>query len=222
MATKKMNITIWGIIGILLILLSLIGLSCLGTPAWTADAKQKISKSGIPYRPDNALAGPEELVNAIRARRPDGKLLNLDRMLLNSPAFARGWNTMFSAIRGQMALSPKLRELAIMSIGVINKADYEWVQHVPNFQAAGGTKAQMEALKDVSTAINNTKLFDESERATLALTYEMTRNITVADTTMARVRAILPDQQVVELVGTIAGYNMVSRFVVATGVEVEE
>jgi alkylhydroperoxidase family enzyme len=39
---------------------------------------------------------------------------------------------------------------------------------------------------------------------------------------MARVRAILPDQQVVELVGTIAGYNMVSRFLVATGIEVEE
>lgn len=222
MATKKMNITIWGPIGILLILLWLIGLACLGTPAWTADTKQKISKSGIPYRPDNAQAGPEELVNAIRARRPGGKLLNLDRMLLHSPAFARGWNTMFAAIRGQLALSPKLRELAIMAIGVINKADYEWVQHVPDFLAAGGTKAQMEALKDVSTAINNTKLFDESERATLALTYEMTRNITVADTTMARVRAILPDQQVVELVGTIAGYNMVSRFLVATGIEVEE
>lgn len=222
MATKKMNITIWGLIGILLILLWLIGLACLGTPAWTADTKQKISKSGIPYRPDNVQAGPEELVNAIRARRPGGKLLNLDRMLLHSPAFARGWNTMFAAIRGQLALSPKLRELAIMAIGVINKADYEWVQHVPDFLAAGGTKAQMEALKDVSTAINNTKLFDESERATLALTYEMTRNITVADTTMARVRAILPDQEIVELVGTIAGYNMVSRFLVATGIEVEE
>jgi alkylhydroperoxidase family enzyme len=129
---------------------------------------------------------------------------------------------MFAAIRGQLALSPKLRELAIMAIGVMNKADYEWVQHVPEFLAAGGTKAQMEALKDVSTAINNTKLFDESERATLALSYEMTRNITVADGTMARVRAILPDQHVVELVGTIAGYNMVSRFLVATGIEVEE
>jgi len=83
-------------------------------------------------------------------------------------------------------------------------------------------KTQMEALKDVSIAMNNTKLFDESERATLALTYEMTRTITVAQPAMARVRAILPDQQVVELVGTIAGYNMVSRFLVATGIEVEE
>ena len=183
--------------------------------------EQKISKSGIPYRPDNAQAGPEDLVNAIRARR-GGKLLNLDRMLLNSPAFARGWNTMFGAIRGQLALSPKLRELAIMAVGAINKAEYEWVAHAPEFLSAGGTKAQMEALKDVSTAMNDTKLFDESERATLALTYEMTRNITVANATMARVRSILPDQQVVELVGTIAGYNMVSRFLIATGIDPEE
>ena len=68
---------------------------------------------------------------------------------------------------------------------------------------------------------DNTRLFDEAERATLALTYEMTRNITVADATMKRVRAILPDQQVVELAGTIAGYNMVSRFVVAIGIEMK-
>jgi alkylhydroperoxidase family enzyme len=191
---------------------------------WAADsvdAEQKISKSGIPYLPDNAQTGPEELVNAIRSRR-GGKLLNLDRMLLHSPVFARGWNTMFAAIRGQLVLSPKLRELAIMAVGAINKAEYEWVAHVPEFLAAGGTKAQMEALKDVSTAINNAKLFDESERATLALTYEMTRNITVVESTMGRVRAILPDQQVVELVGTIAGYNMVSRFLIATGIDLEE
>jgi hypothetical protein len=38
---------------------------------------------------------------------------------------------------------------------------------------------------------------------------------------MQRIRKILPDDQVVELIGTIAGYNMVSRFVVATGVELE-
>ncbi|MGB7573820.1 MAG: carboxymuconolactone decarboxylase family protein [Thermodesulfobacteriota bacterium] len=225
MPPRKMNITICRRTVILLIPLWLIGLACLVTPARTADTAdsgQKISKSGIPYRPDNAQAGPEDLVNAIRARRPGGKLLNLDRMLLHSPAFARGWNTMFAAIRGQLALSPKLRELAIMAIGVLNKAHYEWVQHETEFLAAGGTKAQMEALKDVSSAVKNAKLFDESERATLALTYEMTRNITVKKSTMVRVRSILPDQQVVELVGTIAGYNMVSRFLVATGIEVEE
>jgi alkylhydroperoxidase family enzyme len=178
-----------------------------------------VSKSGIPYRPAED-AGPRALVDAIRARRPGGTLLNLDRMLLHSPPFAQGWNGMFAAIRGQLALSPKLRELAVMSIGVLNRADYEWVQHEKEFIAAGGTSEQMDALRNPAAALTDSR-FDEVEQATLALTYEMTRDVVVTDATMRRVRALLPDQQVVELVGTIAGYNMVSRFLVATGIELE-
>jgi hypothetical protein len=108
---------------------------------------------------------------------------------------------------------------ALGILGYSTMQDNQWLE------ADGcccGTQTQMEALKNLSTAINNTRLFDESERATLALTYELTRNITVAESTMARVRAMLPDHQVVELVGTTAGYNMVSRFLIATGIDLEE
>lgn len=55
----------------------------------------------------------------------------------------------------------------------------------------------------------------------LALTVEMARAVRVRSVTLRRVRAVLPDRQMVELIGTIAGYNMVSRFVVATGVPLE-
>jgi alkylhydroperoxidase family enzyme len=180
-----------------------------------------VSRSGIPYKPDDDQAGPKELVDAIRARRSGGKLLNLDRILLHSPAFAKGWNGMFGAIRGQLALPGKLRELVIMQIGVLNHADYEWAQHEKEFLAAGGTKEQLAALKNVPAAMKNDKLFTEAERATLALADEMTRVIKVSDATMKRIRKVLPDDQVVELIGTIAGYNMVSRFVVAAGIELE-
>src|SRR5947209_5675759 len=47
----------------------------------------------IPYADETKA--PQELVQSIKARRKNGKLLNLDRMLLNSPEFAKGWNTMF-------------------------------------------------------------------------------------------------------------------------------
>jgi len=51
---------------------------------------RSVSRSGLAYVPDDARAGPREIVDAIRARRAGGKLLNLDRMLLNSPPFAQG------------------------------------------------------------------------------------------------------------------------------------
>ena len=178
------------------------------------------SKSGIPYLPDSDDIGPPDLVKAIRARRK-GKLLNLDRMLLHSPNLAKGWNSMLAAIRNELSLKPKLHELAIMAVSSLNKVDYEWIHHEPEFLAAGGTKEQLAALKNVASAQKNSKLFDESERAILALTAEMTKNVQVSPATLKRVRAVLPDPQTVELIGTIAGYNMVSRFVVATGVEME-
>jgi len=45
--------------------------------------------------------------------------------------------------------------------------------------------------------------------------------VQIKQATIDKLRSLLPDQQVVELIGTIAGYNMVSRFLIATGVEVE-
>jgi len=187
-----------------------------------ARSAKSVSKSGIAYLSDDQL-GPPDLVAAIKSRRAGGKLLNLDRILLHSPNFTKGWNGMFAAIRNQLSLPGKLRELAIMQIGVLNKSEYEWGQHEGEFLKAGGTREQLDALRAGAAASGgDPKLFDESERATLALTREMTRKIEVSDATMKRVRSLLPDAQVVELVGTIAGYNMVSRFVVATGVEMED
>src|SRR6266852_5808271 len=179
-------------------------------------AAMLVSKTGIPYLTDDK-AGPPELVDAIRARRPGGKLLNLDRILLHSPNFAKGWNGMFAAIRGQLALPAKLRELPIMAIAVLNKAYYEGAAHEPEFLKAGGTGEQLAALRTL-----NPTPFDGAERAALQLTIEMTRDVQPKQATIDAVRKLLPDQQVVELIGTIAGYNMVSRFLLATGVELEQ
>src|SRR5882724_9115110 len=184
----------------------------------SAPSQARVSKMGIPYVTDDDKAGPPDLVAAIRSRRPGGKLLNLDRMLLQSPNFAKGWNTMFAAIRGQLALPGKLRELPIMAIAVLNKADYEWVQHEPEFLKAGGTREQLAALKELKA---DPKLFDATELAALQLTTEMTRDVQPKQATVEKLRSLLPDQQVVELIGTIAGYNMVSRFLIATGIEIE-
>ena len=186
-----------------------------------SESEQQVSKTGIPYRPEGDDAGPVDIVGPIRARRAGGKLLNLDRMLLNSPAFAQGWNAMFGAVRAKLALPGMLREMVINFVAVINRADYELFQHAGEYLKVGGSKEQLAALKNPAAALKDTKHFDETERAALALTWEMTRNIVVDPATIKRIRSLLPDQQVVELVGTIAAYNMVSRFLVATGLEPE-
>lgn len=174
----------------------------------------------IPTVPEAEL-GPLEIVAAVRQRR-GGSLLNLDRMLLNSPAYAIGWNAFLGAVRNHLALDARLRELAICAVAVLNGADYELDQHAPEFLQAGGTQAQLTALQDIFSARYDADLFDEAERATLTLTREMTLHVTVSDACFERVRLALPDpQQQVELVGVVAAYNMVSRFLVALQVAPE-
>jgi alkylhydroperoxidase family enzyme len=174
----------------------------------------------IPYRneDDPAIAG---LVDSIKARRK-GKLINLDRMLLHSPPFAQGWNALLGAVRRDLELAPRVRELAICAVARLNDAPYEWYQHAPELLAAGGQPLQLEALDDIVAATRDSALFDAAERAALQLTLEMTDGVAVNDDTMDWVKKVFPSPQtVVELVATIATYNMVSRFLVALDVRAD-
>jgi alkylhydroperoxidase family enzyme len=177
--------------------------------------------SRVPYVSGERSENESELVARIRARR-GGTLLNLDRMLLNSPSFAQGWNTHLGAVRRELLLDPKLRELAICAIAVLNSAHYELEQHTPEFLRAGGTAAQVAAIARFGSEAEDIANFDATERAVLQLTLEMTRNVQVSDSTFERVQSALSDtRHIVELVGVIATYNMVSRFLVALQVELE-
>jgi AhpD family alkylhydroperoxidase len=173
--------------------------------------------SRVAYSPEDE----SELVASIRARR-GGTLLNLDRMLLRSPPFAQGWNAHLGAVRRDLSLSARLRELAVCAVAVLNEADYELQQHAPEFLRAGGTAEQLEELAQLGQAGEEFAAFDATERAVLQLTLEMTRQVRVSEATFDRARAALGDErQIVELVGVVATYNMVSRFLVALDVDLE-
>ena len=171
----------------------------------------------IPYCSES-LDEPAQLVAAIKARR-GGKLLELDRMLLHSPNYAEGWNTFLGKVRSELTVPAKFAELAICYVAVLNRASYELEQHSPLYIAAGGSAAQVAALSEQPLELN---VFGPAEQAVLQLTFEMTRKIDVTEETMKAAKAAFEsDQQVVEIVGVIAAYNMVSRFLVALQVETE-
>jgi alkylhydroperoxidase family enzyme len=168
----------------------------------------------IPYVPED-IAEPREIVDAVRKRR-GGTLLSLDRLLLHSPPLAAGWNAYLGAVRTQLSLPAKPRELAICAVAAFNGAEFEFAHHAPLLLKAGGTQAQADALRDLARAAANESLFDADERAVLQLTLEMTRDVAVEKATFARASAAVGDpQKTVELIATIAAYNMVSRFLVA-------
>ena len=180
--------------------------------------RRKKPMARIPYVPLD-LDEPKEIVEAVRARR-GGALRQLDRLLLHSPELTLGWNTFLGAVRTRLTLDPLLRELSVCAVAVLNQAEYEYFHHAPEFLKAGGTQAQLDALQRIPLAAVDIDLFNAKERAVLQLTIEMTQQVQVTDATFAGVRGQLNETRaVVELVATIATYNMVSRFLVALQVE---
>jgi alkylhydroperoxidase family enzyme len=174
----------------------------------------------VPLLPAD-IAEPGELVASIRARR-GGRLLNLDRMLLVSPPFAAGWGALLREVRGNLKLPAELRELAILLVGVLNRADYEVQQHASEYLAAGGTQAKLEALTVLADRAADSPLFDATDQAVLRAATEMTRGVLLSDAGFAALREALgSERQVVEMIGVIATYNMVSRFLVALQIDLE-
>ncbi len=170
----------------------------------------------IPYADPAANAGIAQLAAQIRNER-GGQLLNLYKMLLHSPPVARGWLNLFTAIRQQTELPGRYRELAILRVAVINGADYEFAAHRPFALAEGCTPAQVEAVRVGSSAPE----FDARDRAVLAYTEAMTRDIRVPEPVFRQVREMLPEREIVELTATVAGYNLVSRFLEALAIDHE-
>ena len=58
----------------------------------------------------------------------------------------------------------------------------------------------------------------EEEKDVLEVTEQSTKNVKVEDAVFERIKSRFSDQEVMDLTITVAGYNMVSRFLVALDV----
>jgi len=104
----------------------------------------------------------------------------------------------------------------ILRIAILNRADFEFAAHVQPALKAGVPQAKIDAV--CAWRAGATGPFDADEAMALELADAMTRDIEVPDALMRRVQARFDPRGVVELVATVAAYNMVSRFLVALGI----
>ena len=144
-----------------------------------------------------------------------GRISTLYGVLLNSAPLAQGWEAMLTAIRNRAALPARVRELAILRVAMLNGAPYEFDAHVPHALKASIPEEAIRSLQEGKLSERLTAL----DHLVLELTDAMTRDVEVPDALFERVRAHFDDTQVVELVATVAAYNMVSRFLVALRIE---
>lgn len=142
-----------------------------------------------------------------------GRISLLYQVLLNSPPLAQGWEQLLTAVRNHSSLPADIREMIILRVAVLNRAPYEFEAHVSHALKAGMAPAKIEILRHADETQH--QAFSEQERHVLALTDCMTRDIDVPDGVFNAARTHFNDQQMTDLVATIAAYNMVSRFLTA-------
>jgi len=168
--------------------------------------------------PDQKNISPELNETFERIEKNGGRVLNLFKIMARCPQIGRRFLQLGNAILFQGVLPPHLRELAILRVGSINKAKYEWTQHVPIALRAGVRQEQIDALPDWKKSNE----FDDIEKALLAYTDEETLNIRVLEETFNNVRKHFSEEEVVEVTTTIAYYGMVCRILEALQIELEK
>lgn len=172
----------------------------------------------VPLIDENDHPALSPLAERIRGQRR-GALINVYRLLLNSPPLAETWFDHINAVRWKTTLSGRLRELVIIRIGHLTGAAYILRQHVPRLALADGvSEADCAGLADWRAS----NLFAKPERAALAYTDAMTRDIDVPDEVYDDLARHFDDaRRIVELTVLIATYNMHARVLQALKVDLE-
>jgi 4-carboxymuconolactone decarboxylase len=147
-----------------------------------------------------------------------GRLINIYRLMLHSPALASAWFDLNQAVRYATEIDGQSRELAVIRVAILNEVEYVVRAHGPAYALKEGlTPEQVTAVANWQPS----KLFTNQQRALLAYTDAMTREINVADDVFAEIRKHFSERQVVELTMLIGAYNMLTRFLKALQVDPE-
>ena len=134
---------------------------------------------------------------------------NLHKLLVNSPDMARAFNGVGGFIRFKSKLDPRLRELAILQVGWMERSEYEFTHHVKIGKEFGVTDEDIQGLF-AETEGKPSKL-EPLVKAILKGAREMVRDIGMSEATFAEIKKDLSNEHMTDLVLTIAFYCAVVR-----------
>ena len=142
---------------------------------------------------------------------------NIFKVTGHCPYIGRNFMRLANSILQGEELPAKLRELAILRVGNLTQAEYEFAHHTQIGLQAGVSQKQIDEISKWATSAE----FNDQERAVLAYTDQVTADIRVKDETFAKLKGFLSEHAIVELTAVIGFYNMACRFLVALQVELE-
>jgi alkylhydroperoxidase family enzyme len=141
---------------------------------------------------------------------------NIFLALTQTPELLDGFLTYANALRAS-PLSPRLRELAILTVGHLTNSVYEIAHHQSHGLKAGLTQEQLGGVAEFESS----RLFSDEEKAVMAFAKESTLKVDVSDDTWARAAAFLNEPEMIALVLVVSWYNSGVRIMAGLGIELE-
>jgi len=156
---------------------------------------------------ENFTPEQQALVAAINSG-PRGRFSNTGpfAVFLHAPTFGLLAQQLGGHLRFKTSLPPRLSEFAILCTGQYWKAQYEWHVHASIAAQQGVKEVTIRALKAGRTP----KSAPRDEMAIYTFAKELYATRRVSDATYARVQKVLGDAGMVELVGILGYYVLIS------------
>ncbi len=166
----------------------------------------------IPDLQEATLTSEQRVIYDEIVRGPRGVVEGPLRVWLNSPKLADRAQALGAFCRFDTSLPPRLSELAIITIGSYWRAGFEWHAHAPLAAKAGISAAAIEAIKRQDPS---PPLAETDERSVHAFAYELVRERRVSEGVFADALAAIGEVALVELVGVLGYYSLISMTITA-------
>lgn len=143
--------------------------------------------------------------------------LNVFRMVAGAPRAVRPFMALGRAVLST-ALDARRREIAVLRVAHATRASYEWAQHEQLARNVGVTEEEIRAIGNQDTVAGP----DEELNLICRVADEVSRDVRLSDEALEQIMDRYGPREATELILLVSYYNMVSRFLESTRVEVED
>ena len=149
---------------------------------------------------------------------PDAPVLNISRTWAHHPALMKARAPLVRHLVAESSLPPRERELAILRVGWLCQAEYEFSQHTVFGKQAGLTDDEIRRVTEGPDAPGWTPF----EASLLRAVDELHNEAFIQDSTWAALAERYSTQQLLDFICLVGQYTTVSMMLNTVGVQLEE
>ena len=167
--------------------------------------------------PRIALPTDEELEPEIRSTLGALPALNVFRMMARVPESFQPLIDFALSILVKSQFDARKREIAVLRVAHVTRANYEWVQHVAVAKGVGVTEDEIEKIGVDGSVVG----LDEEGNLLCRVADEISLQVRLSDQALEEIIGRYGDRQAMELILCCSYFNMLSRLLESARVELE-